>query len=84
MCSLVLSHLDYINGIFAGAADLVINKLQRVRNFATQVTFNQNKNYSSIKALFELQWFPIRAHINFKILLIIYKCLNDSNSPSYL
>ena len=34
MCSLVLSHLDYSNGILAGAADLVINKLQRVQNFA--------------------------------------------------
>ena len=34
MCSLVLSHLNYSNGILAGAADLVINKLQRVHDFA--------------------------------------------------
>ena len=45
---------------------------------------NQNKNYSSIKALFELHWLPIRACIDFKILLIIHKCLNYSNLPSYL
>ena len=84
MCSLVLSHPNYSNGILAAAADLVINKLQRVQNFTAQVTLNQNKNYSSIKALFELHWLPIRACIDFKILLIAHKCLNDSNSPSYL
>ena len=35
MCSLVLSPLNYSNGILAGATDLVINKFQRVQNFAT-------------------------------------------------
>ena len=84
ICSLILCHLNYSNGILAGAADLVINKLQRGQHFATQVTLNQNKNYRSIKALFELHWLPVRAHIDFKILLITHKYLNDSNSPSYL
>ena len=84
MCSLVLSHLDYSDGILAGAADLVINKLQRVQNFVTQVTLNQNKKYSSIKALFELLWLPIPACIDFKILMIIHKCFSDSNYRSYL
>ena len=45
---------------------------------------NQNKNYSSIKALCELNWLPIRVCIDFKILLIIHKCFSDSTSPSYL
>ena len=54
------------------------------KTFSARVTLNQNKIISSIKALSELHWLPIRAHIDFRILLIINKCLNDSNSPSYL
>ena len=83
MCSLVLSHPEYSNGILAGAADLVINKLQSEQSFAAGVTLYQNKNYSSIKALFQLHSLTIRAQTDFKILLIIHKYLNDNNFPSY-
>ena len=34
--------------------------------------------------MFELHWLPIRYRVSFKIALIVFKCLNIENFPSYL
>ena len=47
MFSLVLSHLDYSNGIMFGATDHVINTLQKVQNWAAKLTLKRKKFSSS-------------------------------------
>ena len=84
ICSLVLSHLDHSNAILYNCSDLVLNKMQRVQNAAAKIVLQRNYKSSSLLALKDLHWLPIRARIEFKILLSVYKCLNDVSFPQYL
>ena len=84
MCSLVISHLDYANGILFGASNIVIDKLQKVQNLVAHITLQENKTFSSLKALFLLHWLPICARIEFKILFTVYKYLRNQEGPYYL
>ena len=83
MCSLVLSHLDYSNGILYGMSQKNIKKLQIIQNFAARVTLQENKYYSTKQALLRLHWLPIEARIIYKILCIVFKCIHDCR-PHYL
>ena len=47
VCSLVLAHLDYSNGILYGESECVISKLQ-VKNFAAKVVLNSKICESSL------------------------------------
>ena len=84
VCSLVLTQLDYNNGILYGASECVIYKLQKVDNFAAKVVLNRKIHESSLQALHDLHWLPIHARIDFKILKMVYKCLHDKSAQSYL
>ena len=80
ICSLVLSKLDYANGILSGASDTVINVLQRVQNWAAKVILKRRKYDSSTQARLDLHWLLMRERIEFKILLLVHKCLKDEAS----
>ena len=73
---LVMSHLDYVNSAFIGLPASDINKMQRVQNAAAKLVLNLNRMDSSTEALKKLHWLPIKFRIQFKILLLVYKCLN--------
>ena len=83
-CSLVISHLEYANGNLFGISELLLDHMQRVQNFAARIILRENKNFSSRQALYELHWLPIHAHIIYKMLSIVFNCLNDANTPVYL
>lgn len=83
MCGLVLSHLDYSNAILAGLPKCSINKLQRVQNIAAKLVLNRHKFDSSTECLKELHWLPIRLRIEYKIVILVHKCLNGQ-APNYL
>ena len=78
-----MSHLDYVNSAFIGLPASDINKMQRVQNAAAKFVLNVKRMDSSTEALKKLHWLPIKFRIRFKILLLVYKCLNGL-APSYL
>ena len=81
--SLVTSRFDYCNGLLCGIPEELICKLQRVQNNAARV-ITLTKKYDHITpVLKELHWLPVRKRIEFKILLLAYKCLHGT-APSYL
>ena len=80
---LVMSHLDYVNSAFISLPALDIDKMQRVPNAAAKFVLNLKMMDSSLEVLKMLHWLPIRFMIQFKILLLVYKCLNGQ-APSYL
>ena len=84
VCSHVLTQHDYSNGILYGASECVIHKLQKVENFAAKMVLNRKIHVSSLQALHDLHWLPICARIDFKIIMMAYKCLHDKSAPSYL
>ena len=63
VCSLVLSHLDYGNGLLQGCTNTVLNKLHRIQNFAAKVVLDEPRQYNSMRASYELHWLPICGRI---------------------
>ena len=81
--SLVLTHLDYSNSILCGLPKKSILKLQRIQNWAAKVVLHRDKYSSSTDALITLHWLPIKERIDFKILCLVFKSINNL-APKYL
>ena len=80
---LVSSHLDYCNAIFSGLSEYLLDLLQKVQNAAAKLVLGMKKHDSATAALTRLHWLLIRARIDFKILILVHKCLSG-NAPGYL
>ena len=80
---LVTSHLDFCNSVLFGLPKYSIKKLQRVQNIAAKLVLNRTKHESSTESRKQLHWLPIAARIEFKIIVLVYKCLHR-NAPEYL
>ena len=83
MHALLTSKLDSCNVVLTGLPDKEINKLQRVQNAAVRLVAGAKKQEHITPVLQTLHWLPIRARIDFKILLISYKALNNE-APNYI
>ena len=81
--SLVMSHLDYAISLLYGLPDCNIYKLQHVPNCAAKLVLNRSKYDRKTQAFIDLHWLPIQAHIDNKILTLVYNCLNQE-APKYL
>lgn len=79
----VISRLDYCNALFSGISDKLFVKLQRVQNAAARLITKLPRHSNVSTALKELHWLPVRQRVDFKILLLTYKCLNNQ-APAYL
>ena len=81
--ALVTSHLDYANGILFGIPEKYINKLQRIQSIAAKLILGRKKHDSLTDCLKTLHWLPIKARLDFKILLMVYNC-SKGHAPEYL
>ena len=80
----VSSRVDYCNSVFAGSTGSVINKLQSVLNAAARlIAVKKRSNHITPVLRDELHWLPVCQRINYKIALMIHRCLNGS-ALSYL
>ena len=81
--ALVTSHLDYANGLLIGISNTELKKLQRIQNKAAKIVLKRKKFDSASDCLRELHWLPIKARVEFKVVLMVYKCLNNE-APIYI
>ena len=81
--SLVTSRLDYCNGLLCGITDELLCRLQKVQNNAARVVSGSKKYDHITPVLKDLHWLPIRKRIDFKILLLTFKCMQGC-APLYL
>ena len=82
--SLIISRLDYCNGILTGAPADLLNRLDGVlRGAARLILKRQCSDHISDSMCEQLHWLDIRSRIEFKMSLLAFRCLNDS-APRYL
>lgn len=81
--SLVISCLDYGNGLYFGINERLINQLQLIQNAAAKAITKKYKHDHVDNDLIELHWLTIKRRIVFKLALLAHKCLLGQ-SPVYL
>lgn len=81
--SMITSKLDYCNSIFYGLPDCSLKSLSSVQKTAARL-ITGTKRYEHITPVMQnLHWLPIRRRIEYKILVLTFKCLLGT-APGYL
>ena len=79
----ILSKLDGFNGVLIGLPGDLLDKLQLVQNNAARMVTRTKKYEHITPVLKRLHWLPIRSRIEYKIILLCFKALNNL-APKYL
>ena len=80
--ALVSSRLDYCNSLFHSLSSRNATRLQYVQNALAQFVIGASKYTHIPSSLRTLHWLPIRQHIIFKTLVLVYKYLTNGQ-PKY-
>ena len=80
--SFILSRFDYCNSLFKNLCKYQLDKLQKLQNFAAKVVLGRSLYEHVTSCLIELHRLPISYRIDYKIGLLVFKCLNGL-APSY-
>ena len=81
--SLVLSRIDYCNGLLSTIPSNQLIRVQRLQNWAARLIFQVSRDYPSQPLLKSLHWLPLKQRIIFKLLVFVYRSLNNQ-APEYL
>ena len=79
----VMSKIDYCNSLLYGTSDKLLNRIQRIQNYAARVVLRLHKFSHITPALATIHWLPANRRIDFKIALLVYKALNGQ-APAYI
>ena len=71
------SHLDYLNAVLYGIPNKTLNRYQMIQKMCAKLALGKSKYDSSIESLKTLHWLPIHQQIEFKILVLTHKCINN-------
>ena len=77
---LIILRLDYCNSLMLGSSKYSLDKLQKIQNMACRVVVNIRKYDSITPHLKNLHWLKINERIEYKIAVMMYKCVNNLTS----
>ena len=81
--ALVLSRLDTCNSLLGGLPSNLLQRLQQVQNMCARIIMLSNKRDHVTPLMKELHWLPIKCRMNYKLLMLTFKCLHQL-APQYL
>lgn len=73
--ALVISRIDYCNGLFFGLPQTQLVKVQSVQNAAARLISNVSRFDHITPVLFNLHRLPVHYRIIFKVFIITYKAI---------
>ena len=73
--SLVLSRLDYVSATLDGLLANFTDQLQSVPDAAARLVYSRWK-YDHVMLFRELHWLKMRQWIEYKMAVLVYRCLN--------
>ena len=76
--ALVLSKVDYCNSLLLGSSQYNIRKLQRLQNMCARIIYRACKYDSITPLLMELYWLKIEEWIEYKVAVLVYKCVTKT------
>ena len=79
----ITSQLDYCNSLLFGLPQELTMKMQSVMNAAARLVPKTRKFDNITPILHDLHWLPVSYRCQFKILLIVFKCIHKL-APTYL
>ena len=81
----ILTHIDYCNSLYLKLPEKQTKKLQRLMNASIRFIYNlrRSEEYSITEHMKKCHFLPVTFRVDFKVCVLVYKCLNDS-APSYL
>ena len=75
--------MDYANSLFVNLPKSSLWPLQRIQNQTAKIILGRSKFSSSTDALKQLHILPIHVRAEFKLLVLVFKCLHNL-APDYL
>ena len=81
--ALVFSHMDYGNALLINLPESTLKPFQRIQNLTAKIILGRSKYDSSTQALKDLHILPVKVRCEYKVLVLVFKCLNNL-APSYL
>ena len=83
MVVLVLSRLDYGNGVLIGLPAYLVRRLQSILNASARLIHHLRRSGHITNALVSLHWLRVSERIRYKIAVLVYKVLHGT-APRYL
>ena len=81
--ALVFSHMDYGNALYINLLESTLKPFQGIQNLTAKIILGRSKYDSSAQALNDLHILPVKVRYEYKVLVLVFKCLNNLAS-SYL